>query len=194
MLASITPGQENAVLAAAADSRSPLLYPWVQTLGWTGMRKEVEALKLRWRQVDFDGAGDITVGDSKTEAGKGRRIPMSANLKAVSTQHAAWYESKSVRFIPSGSCSLPGNRFGPFDPTKPVGSLMSPWYTALKKAKVKCRPHDLRHTFCTKMAEAGVPESTMLDIMGHMSTAMLRRYSHIRAKARREAMDARIAP
>lgn len=32
---------------------------------------------------------------------------------------------------------------------------------------------------CTKLAEAGVPESTMLDMMGHVSTAMLRRYSHI---------------
>jgi hypothetical protein len=30
----------------------------------------------------------------------------------------------------------------------------------------------------------------MLDIMGHVSTAMLRRYSYIRAQARREAIDA----
>ena len=36
------------------------------------------------------------------------------------------------------------------------------------------------------MAEAGVPESTMLDMMGHVSAAMLRRYSDIRA--RREAI------
>jgi hypothetical protein len=43
---------------------------------------------------------------------------------------------------------------------------------------------------CTKMAEAGVPEATMLDIMGHMSAAMLRRYSHIRQAAKIEAMQA----
>lgn len=30
----------------------------------------------------------------------------------------------------------------------------------------------------------------MLDMMGHVSTAMLRRYSHIRAQARREAISA----
>jgi len=30
----------------------------------------------------------------------------------------------------------------------------------------------------------------MLDIMGHVSTAMLRSYSHIRAQARRDAIDA----
>jgi hypothetical protein len=40
------------------------------------------------------------------------------------------------------------------------------------------------------MAEAGVPEATMLDIMGHMSAAMLRRYSHIRKAAKIEAIEA----
>jgi hypothetical protein len=38
------------------------------------------------------------------------------------------------------------------------------------------------------MAEAGIPESTMLALMGHMSRAMLERYSHIRLNAKREAV------
>jgi len=53
-----------------------------------------------------------------------------------------------------------------------------------------CRLHDLRHTAATKMAEAGTPESTMLALMGHMSRAMLERYSHIRMAAKREAVEA----
>ena len=40
------------------------------------------------------------------------------------------------------------------------------------------------------MAEAGVPESTMLALMGHMSRAMLERYSHIRMAAKRKAVEA----
>jgi len=40
------------------------------------------------------------------------------------------------------------------------------------------------------MAEAGVPESTMLALMGHMSRAMLERYSHIRMAAKRTAVEA----
>jgi len=40
------------------------------------------------------------------------------------------------------------------------------------------------------MAEAGTPESTMLALMGHMSRAMLERYSHIRMTAKREAVKA----
>ncbi len=42
---------------------------------------------------------------------------------------------------------------------------------------MRCRLHDLRHTFATRLAENGVSESTMLALMGHMSRAMLERYS-----------------
>jgi hypothetical protein len=35
-----------------------------------------------------------------------------------------------------------------------------------------------------------MPESTMLALMGHMSRAMLERYSHIRMAAKREAVEA----
>jgi len=38
----------------------------------------------------------------------------------------------------------------------------------------------LQHSFATRLAENGVSESTMLALMGHMSRAMLERYSHIR--------------
>jgi len=59
-----------------------------------------------------------------------------------------------------------------------------------RAAGVNCRLHDLRHTFCTKLAEAGIPEQVMFDIMGHVSQAMLKRYSHIRLEARRRAIEA----
>jgi hypothetical protein len=49
--------------------------------------------------------------------------------------------------------------------------------------------HDLRHTFISALAEAGVPESTMKAIAGWMSAKMLERYSHVRAQAKREAVN-----
>jgi hypothetical protein len=52
-------------------------------------------------------------------------------------------------------------------------------YVFPKRAGVKCRLHDMRHTVATKMAEAGTPEITMLALLGHMSRAMLEPYSHI---------------
>ena len=57
-----------------------------------------------------------------------------------------------------------------------------------KETKVSCRLHDLRHTFATHLAENGGSESTTLALMGHMSRAMLERYSHIRIAAKRSAV------
>ena len=180
--------EEAAIVAAASANRSPLIYAFVQVLIWTGMRSD-EARTLRWHQVDFE-AGQITVGKAKTDAGTGRIIPLSGVLRAVLEQHAAWYVSKLGPIRPEWFVFPGSTRIRPSDPTKPVTSLKRAWEGVREKAKVSCRLHDLRHSFCTKMAEAGVPESTMLDMMGHVSTGMLRRYSHIRANARRDAMAA----
>src|SRR6202034_2270118 len=76
----------------------------------------------------------------------------------------------------------------PTDPNRPVSDLKHGWETLRDRAGVKCRLHDLRHTFATRLAENGVSESTMLALMGHMSRAMLERYSHLRIAAKRDAM------
>jgi integrase len=72
--------------------------------------------------------------------------------------------------------------------------MKTSWNTIRTRLGLDCRLHDLRHTAATKMAEAGVPESTMMDIMGHMSRAMLQRYSHIRMAAKRQAVESLSAP
>ncbi|MCX6611901.1 MAG: tyrosine-type recombinase/integrase, partial [Acidobacteria bacterium] len=64
------------------------------------------------------------------------------------------------------------------------------WEVLRAKAKISIRIHDLRHTACSKMAEVGVSEFGMLSIMGHVSRAMLERYSHVRMGAKRLAVDA----
>ena len=76
------------------------------------------------------------------------------------------------------------------DPTIPWKIINSSWDRIRNLANVDCRLHDLRHTIATKMAEAGTPASTMLALLGHMSRAMLERYSHIRMAAKREAVKA----
>jgi integrase len=75
-------------------------------------------------------------------------------------------------------------------PDGPVTDISSGWDLVRSLAGVPYRLHDLRHTFCTRLAEAGAPESTMLALMGHMSRAMLERYSHIRMAAKRDAVSA----
>ena len=53
---------------------------------------------------------------------------------------------------------------------------------------MRCRLHDLRHTFVSKLAEAQVADSTLMALTGHMSKRMLEHYSHVRNQAKRDAV------
>lgn len=184
----LEPDEERRLLEAAAGNRSPLIYPYLMILVWTGMR-ESEARMMRWRQIDFE-KGIILVGASKTEAGRGRAIPMSGPLRPAIEAYAARYAQWFGPLKPDWYVFPASNRQKPADPGAPVGSLKRAWETVRRQAGVHCRLHDLRHSFCTKLGEAGIPESTMLDMMGHVSASMLKRYSHIRLEARRRAIEA----
>ena len=46
------------------------------------------------------------------------------------------------------------------------------------------------HHGITKLAEAGVPDATLMAIAGHVSREMLAHYSHIRQSAKRAAVEA----
>ncbi len=114
---------------------------------------------------------------------------MNNDLFLLLTAHAEWFTRKFSETRPEYYL-FPFGKCWPSDPTRPTTTLKTVWASIRTKAKVNCRLHDLRHTAATKMAEAGIPESTMLSLMGHMSRAMLERYSHIRMAAKREAVDA----
>jgi site-specific recombinase XerD len=57
------------------------------------------------------------------------------------------------------------------------------------QAQLPCRSHDLRHMPHTKLAESGASDSTIMALAGHLSRAMLDRYSHIRMNAKRQAVE-----
>ena len=58
-----------------------------------------------------------------------------------------------------------------------------------QNGRLECRLHDLRHRALTNLAEAGTPEGTMLALAGHMSRAMIERYSYIRMGSKRDATE-----
>ena len=58
-----------------------------------------------------------------------------------------------------------------------------------EKAKVVGRWHDNRHTLVTELAESGAGHELIMSIAGHVSRAMLSRYSHVRMEAKRRALD-----
>ena len=51
------------------------------------------------------------------------------------------------------------------------------------------RWHDNRHTLVTELAESGTGDDVLMSIAGHVSRAMLSRYSHVRMEAKRRALD-----
>jgi integrase len=71
-----------------------------------------------------------------------------------------------------------------------VAGWRSAWRSILKQAGIKARFHDLRHTAVTTMAEAGLPDLTIMAQVGHVSPAMVKHYSHIRRQALNEAAAA----
>jgi hypothetical protein len=46
-----------------------------------------------------------------------------------------------------------------------------------------------RHTLVTELAESGAGDEVIMSIAGHVSRAMLSRYSHVRMEAKRRALD-----
>jgi integrase len=179
--------EELALLEAAAKSRSRFIAPFLRLALLTAMRYN-EIRTLTWAQVDFE-ARTITVGRAKTEAGAGRMIPMNADLFGTLSMYGSWYARALNGIRPEWYVFPFSSRVKPTDATRPTTTVKTAWEAVRKAAGVACRFHDLRHTTLTKLAEAGVPESTMLALAGHMSRAMLERYSHIRLKAKREAVD-----
>src|SRR5450759_1224269 len=51
------------------------------------------------------------------------------------------------------------------------------------------RWHDNQHTLVTELAESGAGDEVIMSIAGHVSRAMLSRYSHVRMEAKRRALD-----
>jgi integrase len=185
--------EENRLLAVAAANRSPLILPFIRIALLTGMRSgEIRALRVG--QLDWK-ARSLRVGRAKTRAGEGRDIPMNEDLAETLTGQVAWLKKRFETEPELDWHLFPfSNRVRPVDPMRPATTIKTAWESVRLTAKVDCRFHDLRHTALTKMAEANVPESTMMALAGHMSRAMLERYSHIRMAAKREAVESLALP
>jgi integrase len=182
---------ENKLLAAC--SPNALLNAVVTLALNTTMRKN-EIRTLRWSQVDFE-KRTLTVGKSKTDGSSGRLIPLNPPaFDALIKWAGRLVESDSTDYV-FPACEAAGiERKHPdkkrIDPSRPITSWRTAWRTALKRAGLRLRFHDLRHTCITKLSESQASEQTIMAIAGHLSRKMLEHYSHIRMEAKRAAVDA----
>jgi integrase len=196
----LTQDEETKLLAACRESRSWSLYPAVEIALGTCMRYS-EIRLMRWSQIEFS-KNELRVGKSKTEHGEGRVIPLNQKTRTILDFWAERFpERKPNHFVfayeryggkgEDDAFGFTGRAVYDTDPTKPVGNWKEGWEAAKKRSGVACRFHDLRHTGCTRMLEAGVPFSVIAVIMGWSpSTAvrMARRYGHIGHSARKDAV------
>ena len=167
--------------------RSKNIYPALVVDLNCGLRDK-ELRELRWQQIDLVQKKTLTVGKSKTEAGTGRVIPLNDTVLAALQAHAAWYIERFGECKPEWYV-FPAGKGQPNDPTSPVTTLKTAWTKVRDKAKVVGRWHDNRHTLVTELAESGAGDEVIMSIAGHVSRAMLSRYSHVRMEAKRRALD-----
>lgn len=192
----ISRDEESALLGACRASRSRSLYP-VVTIALNTCMRYSELRLLQWGQIDLNSC-TLTVGVSKTESGTGRLLPLNDRAVAILRFWASLFEGREPsHFV------FPAERYGASgdgatvtydsDPTKPIGRWKEAWESAKIRAGVSYRFHDLRHTGCTRMLEAGVPFSVVATIMGwspSTTVRMSRRYGHIGQTAQRQAVNA----
>jgi len=191
----LTVAEEERLLYACRASRSRMLFPAVAVSLNTGLRRG-ELLSLRWAQVDLAGRW-LKVGASKTFAGRGRLVPLNGAAAAALSawaSHFPRYKPEHAVF-PTERVGARGDDFRACithsDPDTPIRSLQTAWVSAKKAAGVSLRWHDLRHTVCTRLLEAGLSLPLVGRILGWSASTMLvmtHRYGHVDALSQREAM------
>jgi integrase len=158
--------EEEKRLLEAAD-RPWWLRPLLIVALHTGMRKG-EILNLRWEDIDLK-RRLITVRTLK--GGNKRIIPISTTLYET-------LKGFKVR-------DLSGKVF-PISPW----TVRSAFDKAVKRAQIEnFRFHDLRHTFATRLVQAGVDIYMVKELLGHKTITMTMRYAHHYPESLRKAIE-----
>ncbi|MDP6636563.1 MAG: site-specific integrase [Phycisphaerae bacterium] len=142
---------------------------------WTGMRRG-EIADLRWGQVDWDGR-KIMILKSKTNSA--RSVPMKDDLAKVLADYALATTGKK----------RPA-RGRVFHDGKGGARTLWRWCHTLDKIKEQVPTfsessgtgaawHLLRHTFASRLVQAGVPLRTVAGWMGHSTIQTTMRYAHL---------------
>ena len=166
------PDQFQAVLGHLPSYLKPL----AEFAYLTGWRKQ-EILTLQWRQVDFQ-AQTVRLEPGTTKNDDGRTFPFSTypQLKALllgQREHTKALERALGAIIPTVFHS----------DGKAIKSYNVAWRTACRKAGVPGRLlHDCRRTAVRNLERARVPRETAMQLTGHKSEAVYRRYAIVNEK------------
>lgn len=163
-------------LPKKADDRRTLLSPHataaIRLLILTGCRLS-EILNLEWKQVDFE-RGLLLLPDSKTGA---KVVMLAAPALEIL---AAVPRIEGNRFVIAGDGI-----------DKPRSDLKRPWAMVKRAAALEdLRLHDLRHTYASYCAAAGMGLTIVGRLLGHKDVRTTNRYSHFEAGPLQRASNA----
>ena len=187
----LTDEEQTKLLATAASKPEWMVAYHAATLALNTTMRGGEIKGLQWADVDLLDRL-IVVQRSKTSAGQ-RTIPLNDDafcaLMAMRDRATVLVDDDVAATGPDCyvffSCEN-----GNLVPTQPQKSWRTSWRRLTKEAGLAgLRFHDLRHAAITTLAEAGLPDQTIMGLAGHVSQRMLAHYSHIRMNAKREAVD-----
>jgi integrase len=177
--------EEFRLLASCDQSelryRAPHLKSIILIALYTGLRRS-EILRLRWTDIDFD-QNVLIVRKSKTTSGRGRRVGLNSLLRQ--TLLSSFEEERGDWVFPSP------NRFQkPNEAERHIGDVKNAFRRAVRLSGIEpITFHQLRHTFCSRLADAGVPMPVIQDLAGHASITMTRRYTHPSEQLKQKAVE-----
>ena len=196
----LTQEESIRLLRTAFQSPATAVAPFTAVLAFsTGMRSgEIRQLRLGDLHEHNEFPHLIVRRQTtKTDAGARRvaldRIAVAAVAKLRTRAAVLGSTEKADYLLPTDRgrhtrVSDPLHGGSGFDPTHPQCSWVWEWERFRQMAGISHRRfHDLRHSYISRAAEAGIPSAVLEAQVGHMSAEMIRWYTHISTRAQHKA-------
>lgn len=156
--------EERKVLEAAPGWLKPFI-----VIGLYGGLRESEICAMKWEDIK---GSFIHIPDSKT--GEPRYVPINREIKAVlDAQDRVIVGGKPVAYVFWNASVL-----GPFKPN----SISEGFGRVARDTDLPATFHCTRHTFITRIRDAGVNDARVMAITGHKTPRMLQHYTNLGPK------------
>lgn len=165
--------QEATQLIQIAQNRSstPWLADFIELALNTGMRKS-EILQCELSRVDLLN-NCIHLYPEHQKNGRYGTIALNQKALKVLSRRLEWIE----KYCPDTPWLFP-SRIG--KGAQHMTCVKKPFAAACEKAGLTdFRPHDLRHTFASWLAQAGVPLLELMEVMRHADIKQTEKYAHL---------------
>ena len=138
---------------------------------------------MRWQTIDLQ-HGLWTVDAVDTKQRKVQTTPLTAQAREILARR---FESAATEWVfPATRATGPDKKIGPMNETR----LRDAWARICAEANITdMRIHDLRHTAGSWLARLGANTAVRQKALGHQTSAMAERYSHLELDPVADAMQ-----